>query len=497
MSKAINHIIQKQTLQVTFSHSYNAAALQENIKRIYYEKILPLFDNLFSEFVKDDLIIRLDTVNLDLGHLREADLETQMIEKIIPVIRNELQSRLQFEVKDSSHIRLLSARQSSINGFIYFLKSGYLPWWCPLHDLALLESEITKNYTANNHLPEALLKLINANHHSLARLNFQFSEQFKYFLVEKVCPTKAMKEELATKLFLVYDKEKDVILKKNSEANRNTESVFKKDGSFINEEILPETNSDVQKSKEQETRHKAEEKKISIHSPSSINDITENTNQDHSNKNFENKFIQDVENSKIDRTERTRKSISDQMRQNPVSATEQSEDKDFDGENIYLDLAGLVILHPFIPQFLDAFGFTKENVFINEEATHEAVRLLGYIATDETALQEQILLLPKLLCGIGFNESIKKEITITPEQEKEVTELLSAVISYWGALKNTSPNGLRNMFLKRAGKLSPREGGWQLDIERKTWDILLGKLPWGISIIKLPWMKQILFVNWQ
>lgn len=489
MSSVITHIIQKQTLQLTFPNKYNATFLQEKIKRVYYEKILPLFDTLFSELVKDDLIVRLDTVDLDLGHLRDDDLEKQLIERIIPVMRKELESRLMFEVKDNRNIRLLSPGQSAINAFLYFLKNGYFPWWSVNNDLSVLESEITRNYIMDKDFPAALVRLIHANQHAHSRLNFQFSEQFKYFLVEKVCVSTAMKEELANKLFLVYDKAKDVILNPSDIGKRATESVNKKNDLPVSKEINSETKSNFQKIKEPGNLERKEQSKTQSPYSSTDNGIGQNTNLQDAGENFEkgNDLYE-----KIEETVHT-----GQIPQERAPRTEPLKEKDFDGENIYLDLAGLVILHPFMAQFLAAFGLIIENKFVNKEASYEAVHLLGFIATGETALQEPILLLPKLLCGIDFNEAIKKEIILTPEQEKEVTELLKAIITYWGALKNTSPNGLRNMFLKRTGKLSPREGGWQLDIERKTWDILLGKLPWGISIVKLPWMKQILFVNWQ
>jgi len=181
MSAASTHIIQKQTLHLTISHSNDAALLPEKIKRAYYEKILPKFDNLFSELVKDDLIIRLDKVDLDLGLFRGGDIEDQLIEKTIEVMRNELQSRLMFEVKDNRDITLLSPRQSAINAFLYFLKNGYLPWWWVIKDLSILESEITRNYAMDKDLPAALLELINVNPHSRARLNFQFSEPSNIF----------------------------------------------------------------------------------------------------------------------------------------------------------------------------------------------------------------------------------------------------------------------------------------------------------------------------
>jgi hypothetical protein len=74
--------------------------------------------------------------------------------------------------------------------------------------------------------------------------------------------------------------------------------------------------------------------------------------------------------------------------------------------------------------------------------------------------------------------------------------LLKNVISHWGALKNTSPDGLREVFLQRNGKLMIKDETATLQVERKSYDVLLEKLPWNISKVKLPWFKKIIFLEW-
>ena len=88
-------------------------------------------------------------------------------------------------------------------------------------------------------------------------------------------------------------------------------------------------------------------------------------------------------------------------------------------------------------------------------------------------------------------------ITITKEEKKEANNLLQAVIEHWGALGGTSPDGLREGFLTRQGKLEKEQTGWRLYVEQKTLDILLDRLPWNLSLIKLPWMKELLKVEWR
>ena len=165
-------------------------------------------------------------------------------------------------------------------------------------------------------------------------------------------------------------------------------------------------------------------------------------------------------------------------------------------EPIYLELAGLSILHHFLIPFFTTLQLIENKKFLSEEASQKAVQLTGYLATGKICIEEPYLILPKILCGMELSAVIQKDIIISDDEKQEAEILLKQVIEHWPALKNTSPEGLRNTFLKREGRLTRGGLGWQLDVEHKTWDILLAKLPWGYSLIKLPWMKEFLFVNW-
>jgi hypothetical protein len=79
--------------------------------------------------------------------------------------------------------------------------------------------------------------------------------------------------------------------------------------------------------------------------------------------------------------------------------------------------------------------------------------------------------------------------------------LLQAVIAHWRALGSTSPDGLRQTFLQREGRLTHEraEAGqhWQLAVKSGPFDMLLDRLPWSYSTIKLPWMHEVLYVDWR
>lgn len=164
-------------------------------------------------------------------------------------------------------------------------------------------------------------------------------------------------------------------------------------------------------------------------------------------------------------------------------------------EGIYVDNAGLVLLHPFLPTFFEELNVVKNGRMTNP---HRAVHLLQYLATGQSATPEYELPLNKLLCGLPLEEPLTRKLRLTQKEKTEAEKLLEAVIRHWSVLMNTSPEGLQGTYLCREGKLSRRgHEDWQLQVEQKGFDILLNDLPWSISMIKLPWMGGMLWVEWQ
>ncbi len=163
-------------------------------------------------------------------------------------------------------------------------------------------------------------------------------------------------------------------------------------------------------------------------------------------------------------------------------------------EGIYIGLAGLVLIHPFLPQFFRALGIADDETLLQPD---KALNLLYFLATGESAAPEYELVLPKILCNISLDDVVESDITLVVDEQEEARALLTAVIQHWEILQNTGIDGLRETFLKRSGKLSQRsDGEWLLEVESKSYDLLLEQLPWSISMIKLPWMPKILRVEW-
>lgn len=166
-------------------------------------------------------------------------------------------------------------------------------------------------------------------------------------------------------------------------------------------------------------------------------------------------------------------------------------------EGIYVNLAGLVLLHPFLAAYLTDQQLIMDGQFVNEKARETAAYHLAFLATGQNHWEEQQLIIPKLLCGISFEKALDATFDLSDKAKAEADKLLRAVINHWGALGSSSPDGLREGFLMREGRLRyTDDNGWMLKVAHRTMDVLMGKLPWGVGYVKLDWLEELIRVEW-
>ncbi len=162
-------------------------------------------------------------------------------------------------------------------------------------------------------------------------------------------------------------------------------------------------------------------------------------------------------------------------------------------EGIFVECAGLILLHPFLPRLFEALGIAVDGALVQPG---RALCLLHFLAAGERHPPEYALVLPKLLCNLPFEEPTDAPVELTAAEQDECRAVLEAVIGHWGALGDASVDALRGTFLVRPGKLSRRGDDNLLQVESLDFDVLLGQLPWGLSMIRLPWMRRSLLVEW-
>jgi hypothetical protein len=156
--------------------------------------------------------------------------------------------------------------------------------------------------------------------------------------------------------------------------------------------------------------------------------------------------------------------------------------------------AGLVLLHPFLPQLFETCGMYRRPELTS---LPRAAALLHWLATGCEEAHEFELGFVKLLLGLRPETPLAVGPGLIEARERdEGEELLRATIGHWKALKGTSIEGLRVSFLQRRGALREEDDGWRLQLESEAFDVLLRHLPWGIGMVKLPWMTRPLYIDW-
>lgn len=164
-------------------------------------------------------------------------------------------------------------------------------------------------------------------------------------------------------------------------------------------------------------------------------------------------------------------------------------------EGYFVANAGVVILHPYLKYLLERTDALQPD---GRPDYGRAALLLHYVVFGEGGQPEEWdLPLTKLLLGLAPEELLIPNGVLSAADRATINDLLKGVIGHWSVLKATSPDGLRETFLQRTGKLALGPVGYTLTVEAVAFDLLLDQLPWGIGLVKSPWMAAPLQVNWR
>lgn len=176
--------------------------------------------------------------------------------------------------------------------------------------------------------------------------------------------------------------------------------------------------------------------------------------------------------------------------QRPVASPQEmtAEEQEALDKPFYIDDAGLILLHPFLPNLLQELELVRNGQI---DAVDEAASVLYSLAWGESPQAEWQLVMPKLLLGFPLEQLVEVR-EVTPAQLKMGEEMIMAAIGHWSVLGSTSVAGFRESFLQRAGRVDRTEDGWSVLLEQRPYDMLMEQLPWQISFIKLPWMNEVI-----
>jgi hypothetical protein len=482
------HIIQKQVLKVEMEDPPDAFRFRNRLAEVFNEKILPAIEALFDEIGNDRRLIRIDKLQVDAGMLSAKNWENELTEKTVQKIRQSLllenpvwkKIPLENEEKQNGAFNVPTTKQKAkqltsvdfAKTFLFFLDTGRLPWFAS-NQIQLDEGIRTWLYEGTFELLKNYLE--SAGTISITRLVYQFDETLMDEIIKGLLSVQQQAfynsfieaKEVLSRLvkFFIYNPPavkrllylpffKWISIKQQAEP-----------GAFYAEEftrILQVEFSD-------------------LHGQA---DLAKSLRQEKTNLIL----------SKIEAVISSEIIVHDEKQEDPIREKELT-----DAGELFVENAGLIILHPFLQPYFKHVGLTVNNHFVNEYAAMKAVLLSQYLVYGVITFDEHRLTLNKILCGYPVDQPLMKELEITKEEKEEATDLLNQVIQLWQKNKvqvNGTIEGFQYSFLQRHGKLLLKEKDWQLQVEQKAFDIVLSSLPWGIGLIKTPWMHGMLRVDW-
>lgn len=544
------HSIQKVFLEIDTNSMLMANSIKNNMAMFIKNELVPILEKQFNlienndtqtiQIEKLELSIQINTEkNASIFSNSSTKIEFKnQIEKEINKTINELKSNsIQSEEKNSVFNRI-STEEKEIKTLLYFIEYGSMPWWIGKNDelnslekinpieiqkpnfkhpfrkliqlkkiqkrvinqfsnttIAVLAASLSNTVVNEKKIAKnSLLKLINNQ-------SFEYKTSFWQAIFELLNEGKLISivqlyhhysplfqsNKITFTLFIQNLKSLFLIDLDEDECL----ATYKKQ--FIKEKSKSTTKP---KENEDEKQYDSEIKVNNSNSKEDQNSIEVNiTNQNSTEEEKPSQNSIEVDLPSQNLTEVTT-SIQSKAESNQQNLSEEIQENFIKNQpkSIYVQNAGLILLHPFLKQLLKSCDLLGENnIIINKEL---AAHILHYAATKRENDYEYALIFEKFLCGIPLQQSIQREIKIEEKHKQNVEEMLLAVLQHWSALKNTSIDILRSEFLQREGKLDCSESNPKLTIERKTQDLLLEKIPWNINIVKIPWMEKLMYTQW-
>jgi hypothetical protein len=488
MPATSDHIIRKATVNLQFNRNTDGLALQQEFTEWVRNRLNPSIEAILSEFDQVDETLSVDNIRLDIAIDFESDWQNVLIEKIAGSFRQKLHASL--TLSEGSAVKK-SKTASFLITLKYYLKFGVLPWTSTITSKKEFRT-VLDNWleTAYHEQIRDLLEILPENDSFSRFINLLTPKQVVTFSGIFISETKEKISAISDDLLIIHQSLTNDQVKQNQilhdfkqfliglfVSGYKPEQLSEPIGQWIKTIQLKYADNFLKINPEIIKTPEIAGIMLKLTSASDLRSHNRKADKYPGNKNILH-YMQNQTSVKdlTYKAEKFSKEFLEEL-----------------GTGIFINNAGAVIVAPFLPMLYSRLKIVNGDSLSDES---KALSLLHYCITGLADPEEFELLLPKILCGIPPERFVETGQVTAIEMLKEADEMLLSVIEYWSVLKNTSPDGLREGFLQRKGKLIYANNEWNLIVEQKSHDILLHQLPWNISMIRLPWMKNILKVTW-
>lgn len=467
------HLIQQHTFDIQCSSPDFGKEVHSQLSTLLEKEFYPKLEELLNKYDSKKNTLSLDVLNIEITAISKKYWKEELIRKSLTQIevylkRNQI---LDSVIKEVATIVLISNSNHAESLFFEFLKTGKVIENTIAKELEKLVNEIE----VSESFSKELLLNFERNSSYLMRWIFSVPPFFKEIVIKKLdrfpIENKTVKRSI--------DKiKRDTILKKQWLEYEQWINYFENIG------VLKDSNLKefVQLS---EDYFEVKPKKLRL----VCEFVLGNSNSTSTTKDLFEKIKRHVD---ITFSENKVELFDDCQVNNTINGTGLN--------NIhYIGNAGLVILHPFLKALFEQLDLCEvDGNWKNKMSQHKAILLTQYLVNSSENIEENDLILNKILCGCPIEEVVNVKLEIATEEKEKCNSLLEAVKEHWKIMSTSSTEALQLTFLQREAKFElVTQSKYELWVAESGVDILLEQLPWGISMIKTPWMENYLNCHWQ
>ena len=492
-------LIRKQRISVTTEDASLGHRLRQKLNGELQEKLLAALERTFAEKNQTGDSLHIQKIQVDLGALTLAEFEQRYIPKIEEKLLEALQEL--FDNKQSTHgstsgtaigtdhtkradqgYQLLSPHQQTLAALFFYLEHGMLPWWFR-HDDKLSPTDLIHN-TLDIQPEKAVMKLLMMRERTeQAKVPLLLNRLFQYLSTRQseklihLALDQVHESSLTNSVMLLLHNQNEILKQLFFEGFHKTllECLMTADQSSTENFIYSflKKGRPISLDQRSPSTRPTQHRHLSLLIQEALDDVV-----------------------KRGRSAEKDSDVSGQKKTANAKSPTYPEETLL-SEGLFLNNAGIILLHPFLPTLFNRTGLLEGNQqFLSNDAQRRAAIMLHYLASGGTEYHEWNLSFNKVLVGLPLREVFPPGIILSLDEKQHCDDLLEAAVQHWKALKGASVAAVRQTFLIRNGKLAWKDKALTLYVERTTTDVLLERLPWGFSTVKLPWLTNIIYTTW-
>ena len=124
----MQHIINKQVIELSLAKQQDAFGMQHSISRHYYSDLLPLLEKVFNQYSTEDEVLVLDKLEIKLGNIPQNDIgKDKWDDSVLSLIELKIEESLVSFLENNTAVRK-PLLMNDCRQWMFYMQHGYLGW---------------------------------------------------------------------------------------------------------------------------------------------------------------------------------------------------------------------------------------------------------------------------------------------------------------------------------------------------------------------------------